>query len=38
MKVNKKAMVRVLCLVIASIMTLSVVGGLAMQVAYMMAA
>ncbi len=38
MKVNKKAMVRVLCLVIAGIMTFSVVGGLVMQVAYMMAA
>lgn len=33
---NKKA-VRVLCLVIAGVMTLSVVGGVVMQVAYLMA-
>ncbi len=35
---NNKKMVRVMCLVIAGIMTFSVVGGLAMQVAYYMMA
>ena len=37
MKNTSKTAVRVLCLVIAGVMTLSVVGGVMMQVVYLMA-
>lgn len=35
---NKQKMVRVMCLVIAGVMTFSVIAGVVMQVTYMMAA
>ena len=37
MHISKKTMMRAMCLLIAGVMTFSVVAGLVMQVVYMMA-